>query len=161
MKARAPHRPGRGAGGFLQAADGELEKSIDIPQVNTWSLIVIDTVKVTENKCEIAFTTDGTNGQWLCVDNVNIIKFGSLTDVKTRNTSELKVYPNPVRDIINLKNSGEFDRLKIYNIQGQLVLQKSLNQSQNIDVSFLTEGIYTLILEDSKLTYTQKIIKSL
>lgn len=63
-------------------------------------------------------------------------------------SSSLKLFPNPVADRLSIENNSS-DRFDIYNAQGQLVREGIIENSQ-IDVSFLTEGIYFLQVEQGK-----------
>jgi hypothetical protein len=71
------------------------------------------------------------------------------------------VYPNPVQKELTVSNLSEnkYDRLRVYNLQGSMVLQ--LNISSNavrIDVDKLPGGVYMLQLQSSALQ-KQKTIR--
>lgn len=73
-----------------------------------------------------------------------------------------KLYPNPVSDIITLDvqlgNSIE-STVNIYNINGQLIRSKTLNQNQNqINVADLSKGLYTLVLVSGEHLVVKKFI---
>jgi alpha-tubulin suppressor-like RCC1 family protein len=59
--------------------------------------------------------------------------------------SDFKVFPNPVRDVLNIETDLDIQSVEIYNIQGQKVL--SSNQKQ-INVSDLAAGIYMVQIQD-------------
>lgn len=61
------------------------------------------------------------------------------------NNLEVKLYPNPVRDILNIEIENDIQSIEIYNIQGQKVL--SSNQKQ-INVSDLATGMYMVRIQD-------------
>jgi sugar lactone lactonase YvrE len=61
------------------------------------------------------------------------------------NNLEVKLYPNPVRDILNIEIENDIQSIEIYNIQGQKVL--SSNQKQ-INVSDLATGMYMIRIQD-------------
>jgi hypothetical protein len=65
-----------------------------------------------------------------------------------------KIYPNPVTNILNISNLNEETLVKVYNTQGQILIQKSVKN--NIDVSALQNGVYFLRIEGQK---TLKFIK--
>jgi len=75
--------------------------------------------------------------------------------------SNFSIYPNPSTDIIHISGVNEENYVvKIYNIQGQLINEIPSN-TQNIDVSYFSSGIYFLILEtESNKKVTQKFIKN-
>ncbi len=69
------------------------------------------------------------------------------------------IYPNPAKNQITIK--GEFDTnesITIYNILGQKVMEKaSISNEEKVDVSKLSNGIYTIYFNTSKASY--KFIK--
>ena len=74
--------------------------------------------------------------------------------------SNLKVYPSPTSNYLNLEGPKEDYSLQILNIQGQLFHElKNINGNQKIDVSFLTSGLYLINLKNNKGNKTIRIIK--
>jgi hypothetical protein len=74
----------------------------------------------------------------------------------TQNNLEVALYPNPVRDILNIETTLEVQSVEIYNIQGQKVL--SSNQKQ-INVSDLAAGMYMVRIQDAENNIaTKKIV---
>lgn len=93
----------------------------------------------------------------------NIIKITEKRDAseKTSNVEyvdkEIKVYPNPVTSILNIKVSDNKDYYyKIYNMSGQLVKQGKFVNNQT-DLSSLISGAYLVRINDSESVV--KIIK--
>ena len=74
--------------------------------------------------------------------------------------ANFKLYPNPVKDILNLSYSNKIDSVKVMNILGQDVLVKSVgtNQSQ-IDMSQLTSGTYLVKVTSDNQVKTIKVVK--
>ncbi|MCO6173577.1 T9SS type A sorting domain-containing protein [Flavobacterium sp. NRK F10] len=73
---------------------------------------------------------------------------------------EFTLYPNPVKDILNIssKNQTEIKSVEIYNIIGQLVIVVP-NAVQNIDVSSLESGTYFVKVNSEKGSGNTKFIK--
>ena len=65
-------------------------------------------------------------------------------------------YPNPVNDVVNIKLDESF-KAKLFNISGKLVLE--VNNKKQIDISFLTSGMYFLKIESEDKIYSGKILK--
>jgi len=81
------------------------------------------------------------------------------TEKFTENKSVL--YPNPVIDNLNFQRKDNVEQLKITNLQGKIVFQKSNLEPENVDVSFLPEGIYILNFNyEDEEEITEKIIKT-
>jgi uncharacterized protein (TIGR02145 family) len=74
---------------------------------------------------------------------------------------DIKINPNPAIDNINIIcASRQSLKMQLYNTVGQCVLQIELNKQTNtIDISSLTSGIYILKLTSPNGTIEKKIIK--
>ena len=59
----------------------------------------------------------------------------------------LAIYPNPVDNLLILKNVKKNIKYKLYNLTGQLLLESTYN-GDTIDVSNLETGMYLIILSD-------------
>lgn len=88
-----------------------------------------------------------------------IIRLNGTTVLSTENFESLKIniYPNPVKDILNIQNSQKYD-FEIYNMLGKLVL-KGDNIENQINVNTLAKGIYILKLINDEKIFNQKFIK--
>ncbi len=77
-----------------------------------------------------------------------------------KNASEkISVYPNPSENIIQIDNlTTENYELKITTLLGKIVLQK--NNSNRIDISSLSKGIYILTVKQGERILTKKLIKN-
>lgn len=76
----------------------------------------------------------------------------------------LKVYPNPVIDLMRLSvNSSSFENLnyQIFNLEGKLMATNNINDIvTEIELNFLSEGIYILLLRNNNEFITSiKFIK--
>ncbi len=71
-------------------------------------------------------------------------------------TANVQVFPNPNTGrftvLINRRKAAHMSTLRIFNYQGQLVLEKAnLEKSNPIDVAHLAEGIYYLVIGEEVL----------
>jgi len=77
--------------------------------------------------------------------------------------NNITIFPNPFNDKILLKLPATADnsRITIYNMMGQNVFDKTLNNSEtSIDLSFLHKGVYSMIIGvGDKRNFYKKIIK--
>lgn len=82
-------------------------------------------------------------------------------DTQSFDLNNLKIYPNPIVDVLNIiseKESSMFE-IEIYNLQGKLVYNE-LIVSNRIDLSELTSGVYFLrVNQESETERIIKIIK--
>jgi Concanavalin A-like lectin/glucanases superfamily/Secretion system C-terminal sorting domain len=75
----------------------------------------------------------------------------------SQNNLELNLYPNPVRDVLNIESETELKLVEIYNLQGQKVQTSSQKQT---NVSDLASGIYMVRIQDENDgVATEKIVK--
>tara|TARA_B100001093_G_scaffold509836_1_gene574647 strand:+ start:196 stop:927 length:732 start_codon:yes stop_codon:yes gene_type:complete len=74
--------------------------------------------------------------------------------------SNLKVYPSPTSNYLNLEGPKEDYSLQILNIQGQLFHElENINGNQKIDVSFLPSGLYFININSNKGNQIIRFIK--
>ncbi len=82
-----------------------------------------------------------------------------INDIK--NKFEIKIFPNPTNEKITIDGVAlQNSNLSIYNIVGELILQKQLSNSKNeIDISNIPKGIYIIKIESAQGVILQKLIK--
>lgn len=90
----------------------------------------------------------------------------SITPVNCTSIDELggfefKAYPNPTSGIINLETEIESATIKIMDLNGRLVFEKTINSSTKlIDINHLLTGVYFAEIRDERGNSTlRKIIK--
>ena len=61
------------------------------------------------------------------------------------------VYPNPTTDFLNISTSDNIESIKVFDMNGRLVISDTYNTSDvKLDVMFLTNGYYTVLVNDVK-----------
>ena len=91
---------------------------------------------------------------------VNYIDFYSL-GIKENNlqNNNINVYPNPSKDLINIKISDKIENIKIYNFIGQIVFDEIINDnSVQINTSNYKPGIYFITIKIKNKLINKKII---
>ena len=73
--------------------------------------------------------------------------------------NEIVVFPNPARDIINIKSEYIFDKLEVSDINGRIIISKN-NPSNSIKTNTLNRGTYSLTLHKGSLKKTILFIKN-
>lgn len=72
----------------------------------------------------------------------------------------VNIYPNPVKDVLNISYTQNMTGLELYNLLGQRVMVKTLNDTQaRMDLSGLPNGTYLLKVASDKNTNTIKVVK--
>ncbi|WDF47942.1 M12 family metallo-peptidase [Chryseobacterium sp. KACC 21268] len=84
------------------------------------------------------------------------LNIGTLAVSDVNNVS-FKYYPNPVKDILTITSSDKVNSISIYNIAGQLL--KTNNNSNTIDMSTLSTGIYLIKTNIGSEIQTFKVIR--
>jgi len=82
----------------------------------------------------------------------NLIEINELQE-------SLEFYPNPVSETLYLQNVDLDSEVKIFDIQGRLVLRKLLTGSQSVNIDGLESGLYIVVCETEKETKLGKFIK--
>jgi hypothetical protein len=105
--------------------------------------------------CEFLFQSPENNGD--TGTGVGVVN----SPKQTKSLSSLRIYPNPANNLINLDNLADVKSVQIYNMTGQLLLQKAIDKEQTqlqLDVSQLQTGNYlvTLVKNDGRLE-TKKV----
>jgi len=79
---------------------------------------------------------NGCVGEWVELDiYVGTVGIEPVADVKE------KIYPNPVSGFVNVKLKGQ-NIFRLYNILGNLVLEKQFEDEIRIDLTHLEQGMY-------------------
>ena len=79
----------------------------------------------------------------------------NTTSIESVSENENIIYPNPSNNYIVFKGNN-LKYIRIYNIEGSLILDKILNQHNTINVEYLDSGMYLVELEDSFGVKTNK-----
>ncbi len=93
-----------------------------------------------------------THGNYQCGSSPSDVY--DLTDTKNNTL----VYPNPVESILHIKTKESKFTVRIYNLQGKLLLEKQ--NDKDLNVSILPAGMYVFEMITSKGVFTQKVIRS-
>jgi len=76
--------------------------------------------------------------------------------------NNLKIYPNPAQDVLNIKGVVGVGNanLKIYDLNGRLIIKQAFNfeNDQNINVSEFENGLYIVKIENSRVNFSKKLI---
>jgi hypothetical protein len=95
------------------------------------------------------------------VANFGIAAYDASLSTASFSSSGLSIYPNPVKNVLNLSYTSDISEVTIVNLLGQEMLKKSIQASQSqIDISDLSNGTYLVRIGVGELIKTMKIIKS-
>ncbi|GAA5098496.1 T9SS type A sorting domain-containing protein [Chryseobacterium ginsengisoli] len=108
------------------------------------------------NKAGIYFDYNApiiTNNYTTTVQNV------LATSEINKENKTISIYPNPVKDVLNIQFKNEIVKAEIYDATGRILISTSV-KGNSINVSELTKGNYILKLSTKDKTFTQKFIKN-
>ena len=81
-----------------------------------------------------------------------------ITGISTGSIDKLQLYPNPVAEKLYLSGVDENALISIADMTGRIIINKNLKGGY-IQVSFLHEGVYTIMITDTKGTRSAKFVK--
>ena len=71
------------------------------------------------------------------------------------------IFPNPTRDFVNI-NITDASNVRIYNVLGELILEKSLDSKMSrIDLRQYESGVYVIQVTAKGKVITEKIVLGL
>lgn len=81
-------------------------------------------------------------------------------NIESLEINKFKIYPNPTQGHLFIKSSMDEDyEISITNLLGKIVLTASINNgNENVDLSFLSSGIYFISCKFQNKFFTKKII---
>ncbi len=78
------------------------------------------------------------------IDNIYLHK-NTILSSDSFTVSNIKLYPNPTSNVLNIESLGNIQNVSVFNVLGQEVLTQEVNSSTlKLDVSNLTSGIYVI-----------------
>lgn len=70
------------------------------------------------------------------------------------------IYPNPVEDVLTIRSQFNIEKIQIFNLLGKLIQEiKPSQNSHDINVSYLTDGVYFINFQTENKKITKKFIK--
>ena len=80
--------------------------------------------------------------------------------VSNVNKSQVKVYPNPVVDVLNIDADSKVSNVQVFDLSGKAVSSFDLNQVRNqVNLSKLAPGVYVVNIQTEKGIQSVKIVK--
>jgi hypothetical protein len=133
-----------------------------------WSMLINDVEKITNQEINSndftvlgAINFRGTgfdDSHHFFIDNV--IMGVSVLSNNDLTTNEFSIYPNPIKNMLNINSNAVVSMVTVYNILGKTVLQEQPNSiSPSINLKSLSSGAYFVKILINKKSYTTKIIK--
>jgi hypothetical protein len=128
------------------------------PPVNGFEDFPVDLTAYPGTDSYLAFKYEGPVFGYFYITSVKITRdYTGVEELPV--TSSLSVFPNPTKNIVNLKSETEIKMVKIYNYSGQLIkVAEGSGKECQIITSDFTPGIYLIMIEMENETITQKVV---
>lgn len=126
--------------------------SVTIKLINTNSTnnqVIFNSREAASSRPELVITnTGGARTALITKNEIPVIEMG------------VNVYPNPVKDILNVRTNSGPATLKLYDASGRLVRQQQISGKtvQQVPVDYLKNGLYLLKIENTTGSTTKKIV---
>lgn len=148
--------------GYGGGDDTEHELTYATPAQNQWityHIPLTDFANLTgrQHIAQLIFSTN--NSATVYIDNIYFSN-ESVAGVADFAKEQVKMYPNPVKDILTLEKTNVIEKVSIYNTLGQQVLQAAPGTTTaNLNVSQLQNGIYMVNVTSNGAVTVKKFIK--
>jgi hypothetical protein len=128
-----------------------LEPSWDQSQIHIVGMFIDN-----DNRVDNASSTNITTAI-----NIGYTQCGvTSTGIELNGPNRVNIYPNPASDKIYISNLKEDNTLiKIYDVNGRLVLENKVLNKEYLNISKLSKGIYQIKFKGSDWNETRKLIK--
>ncbi len=97
-----------------------------------------------------------------CSYDVTVTIAETTSDEEIELANEVTVYPNPVKNTVNVAIEGQvIDRIEVLDMAGKVILEKKVKQYQTeLDMSVATPGVYFVHIYTSQKIITRKLLKN-
>lgn len=103
----------------------------------------------------IAFVLRTYDGFKLYVDDIQV-RGEDVTGLNESTVADFKVYPNPFSDVLRIKTEKNVESILIKDINGKTLFETT---EKIINLDFLTNGYYFVVLNFDKQFFTYKVFK--
>ncbi|WP_379969723.1 choice-of-anchor J domain-containing protein [Epilithonimonas sp. UC225_85] len=130
-----------------------------VKPATTWTKYVYDLSAYAGQTIYVGFYSSTTDIWFLGLDDIAVTNAASLSVIDSK-SNKLNIYPNPVKDILNIKSEAKTNTVNILSFTGQVIKTVKLENGENkVDLSSLPKGNYIVRIEEEGQFKTFKIIK--
>ncbi|MFK7922071.1 MAG: T9SS type A sorting domain-containing protein [Bacteroidia bacterium] len=82
--------------------------------------------------------------------------------LSTLTEDQVLVFPNPTRESVQLRWGNDFDQIRIFDLQGRLVYQQTLENKNYLQLSITdwVPGFYTIFFEGNRIQVQKRFVKT-
>lgn len=132
-----------------------------VPAPGDWRQMSINNLPGSYEVDGVIFRIDfiSGGGNDLYIDDINVYDMASI-GIEETGTSLVQIFPNPASDYFEMKGDFEKTDIRLLNMQGQLVMSKTIYSGERISIDELGNGVYVLeIREGSSMSFKKLIIQ--
>lgn len=128
--------------------------TIDFP---TYTDSEIDSLGIVINACQ---PWDGVKGNsFVLVDDLEFKEASTgIKEIGNSNSSYF-IYPNPATNSFQIKNLMSISNISIIDLTGKLIISKEVDTNENVNVSFLKQGIYLVKVQTATGLLVVRLVK--
>ena len=82
----------------------------------------------------------------------------SILSTTEFNKNTISIYPNPVKDVLNIQSKEEVKSITLYDLSGKNI--KATYNYQEVDMSALPSGVYLLKINTVQGSVTKRVVKN-
>jgi hypothetical protein len=134
----------------LRNGNNNILNVLSVKNNSNLTCIAVDDINASNNK-----------GNWIKDTAANYSEScGVLGTDEFENNIQIICYPNPVKNVLQIKvpDAIKINAIKVYNALGNLVIEERKKFKQ-LDVSNLSQGVYFVIIETANTSFTKRIVK--
>ncbi len=88
-----------------------------------------------------------------------VVHVSILTGVNDISNGMFKAYPNPASDHVFINTGVSKSQLKVYNMAGSVIINRTINSGHRLDIGNLSPGAYLLKIENEVYTTQTKLVR--
>lgn len=142
---------------FLMSHEMDLDNDLIVVRVDGVEAYSGQLYSSTGEIAGVDFFSIDTNNEYYIDD---VFHVDGLLGVDDFSADVFSVYPNPVRDVLNISSKAAVESITVYDILGKVVLQAQPNAiSPSINMGALASGAYLVNVTIGNASKTIKVIK--
>jgi len=101
-------------------------------------------------------------GSILCEPHSDTMCVHYSSDIPEKNEAQVRIFPNPVSDVLNIESDEPFTGIEVFNFVGESIYSQSFPGTNDITIPMKDRatGIYLLKIRSVKGIILRKVIKN-
>lgn len=130
-------------------------------ELATWQTKIVDLSAYNGQNVYIAFVQNSNDMSHLRIDNIQILGNATVGINQVAETTNFSIYPNPVRNELNINSVTSLKNVKVINAIGQqIVNENTAGNHYKLNTSNYVKGVYFVQIETENGKSTKKFVVS-